>query len=295
MVQYSTEPTLRDLAAWGWQARRWIITGLLAGICAALLWAWLAVPQYRITMLVGPTTRTGTPDISALFPENASFAVEYVLRSFGPGDSSDFMRFEAILRGPTIAQRLLALPPVRAGLGHDQRWAFYQGATPADAEKLSAYMNKRIRIEPVGNTPLRRITYHHQDPEFGRQFLATLYATTDALIRSEVREKARARIEWLNQSLRTTSQPDHRRMLADLLRDQEQVSMILALNEPYAALMAEPPAMSARPVWPDRKMIFPLLGFIGAFLGGALYAALRRDAGLGTAVPDSDKGLWRTA
>ncbi len=291
-MSYQPEPTLRDLGMWCWQARRWIGGGLLAGACVALLWLWLAVPQYRVTMLVGPTTRTGTPDISALFPENASFAFEYVLRSFGSGDSSDFMRFEAILRGPTIAQRLLALPPVKAGLAGDRRWAFSAGEGPTNAERLSAYLNKRIRIEPVGNTPLRKITYHHHNPDFGRQFLATLYATTDALIRSEVRAKAATRIDWLQQSLRTTSQPDHRRMLADLLRDQEQVNMILALNEPYAALLAEPPSVSAKPVWPDRKMLFPLLCFIGAFLGGAFYAALARTA---RAADAQTKGSWRTA
>ncbi|HEY0901000.1 MAG TPA: chain length determinant family protein [Micavibrio sp.] len=291
-MTYQPEPTLRDLALWGWQARRWVIGGMLAGLLLALVWVSLAVPQYRITMLVGPTTRTGTPDISALFPENASYAVEYVLRSFGPGDSSDFMRFEAILRGPMIAQRLLAIPPVSQGLRREQRWAFLPAAAPENAEKLSAYLNKRIRIEAVGHTPLRKITYHHPDPAFGRQLLATLYHTTDTLIRAEVRQKAAARIAWLNQSLGTTSQPDHRRMLADLLRDQQQVNMILALDEPYAAVVAEPPAVSAKPVWPERKMLFPLLGFIGAFLGAVLAAALsRRPQPQSGPATDS----WRTA
>lgn len=281
------EPTLRDLLGWCRDAGAWIAGGLLAGLALALLWVLLAVPQYRITMLVGPTTRTGTPDISALFPENASYALEYVLRSFGPGDSSDFMRFEAILRGPTIAARLLELPPVKQGLDRDRRWPFLNADAPENAEKFSAYLQKRIIIEPVGNTTMRRVAYHHNDPAFGRRFLSTLYATTDGLIRQEVREKASARIAWLGQTLRATSDPDHRRMLADLLRDQEQVNMILALNEPFAAIMAEPPAMSAKPVWPDGKMIFPLLGFAGAFLGGALYAATGRGPRYA--------GTWRAA
>jgi len=272
----NTEPTLRDLIGWCWDAKLWIVGGLLVGIVAALLWVSLAVPQYRITMLVGPTTRTGTPDISALFPENASYALEYVLRSFGPGDSSDFMRFEAILRGPTIAARILNQPELTQGLADDRRWSFASASALASPEKLSAYLQKKIRIEAVGNTPMRKISYFHSDPGFGRLFLLSLYGTTDQMIRQEIREKAAARIIWLNDTLRTTNDPEHRRMLANLLMEQEQVKMILALNEPFAAMLAEPPAVSAKPVWPDKKAVFPLLGFVGAFLGFMLYMSFGR-------------------
>ncbi len=271
-----SEPTLRDLIGWCRDAKFWIWGGLVSGLVVALLWVLLAVPQYRVSMLVGPTTRTGTPDISALFPENASYALEYVLRSFGPGDSSDFMRFEAILRGPMISRRLLEIPQVGQGLQDDRRWSFMPAHRLESPEKLSAYLQKRIRIEPVGNTTMRRVIYHHAHPDFARRFLSTLYATTDDVLRQEVREKAGARIEGLKQTMRTANDPEHRRMLAKLLTDQEQVRMILALNEPFAAMMAEPPSVSAKPVWPDKKLLFPLLGFIGAFLGFVSYVAAGR-------------------
>ena len=270
------EPTLVDLIGWCRDAKFWILGGLLSGLLVALLWVLLAVPQYRVTMLVGPTTRTGTPDISALFPENASYALEYVLRSFGPGDSSDFMRFEAIMRGPMISRRLLDIPQVSQGLQNDRRWSFTRADKLESAEKLSAYLQKRIRIEPVGNTTMRRVVYHHANPDFACRFLSTLYATTDGVIRQEVREKAGTRIEGLKQTLRTANDPEHRRMLAKLLSDQEQVQMILALNEPFSAMLAEPPSVSAKPVWPDKKLLFPLLGFVGALLGFFACAASGR-------------------
>jgi len=225
------------------------------------------------TMLVGPTTRTGTPDISALFPENSSYALEYVLRSFGPGDSSDFMRFEAILRGPTVAARLLQDQELAHGFAEGRNWSFEAARDFENAAVLSAYLQKTIRIEPVNNTPMRRVTYRHADPDFGQRFLVALYGTTDGLIRQEIQQKAAARIVWLNETLRTTNDPEHRRMLASLLTEQEQVRMILALNEPFSAMMAEPPSVSAKPVWPDKKLLYPLLGFIGGFLGFAVYGS----------------------
>lgn len=276
MNDYLAEPTWGDVIGWCRAARFWILAGFFFGLMVALLWVWLAVPQYRISMLVEPTTRTGTPDISALFPENASYALEYVLRSFGPGDSSDFMRFEAIMRGVMISRRLLEIPQVSQGLQDDRSWLFSRAHRLENAEKLSAYLQKRIRIEPVGNTTMRRVVYLHANPDFGRRFLSTLYATTDGIIRQEVREKTAARIDGLKKTLRTANGPEHRRMLAGLLTDQEQVQMILALNEPFAATMAEPPSVSAKPVWPDKKLLFPLLGFIGAFMGFVTCAASGR-------------------
>lgn len=270
------EPTLRDLLGWCREARFWIAGGFLVGLVSALLWIVVAIPQYRITMLVGPTTRTGTPDISALFPENSSYALEYVLRSFGPGDSSDFMRFEAILRGPSVAARLLEDQTLSRGLMDDRRWSFAPHRDFEKAAVLSSYLQKNVRIESSGNTPMRKVTYFHHDPVFGQRFLMTLYGTTDSLIRQEIREKTAARIIWLNETLRTTNDPDHRRMLANLLMEQEQVKMILALNEPFAAMMAEPPAVSAKPVWPDRTLLLPLMGFVGAFLGFMAYISSGR-------------------
>lgn len=266
-MNISQEPSLRDLLQGCWDARVWVVGGLLIGLVTAAMWVVFALPQYRVTMLVGPTTRTGTPDISALFPENASFAMEYVLRSFGPGDSSDFMRFEAILRGPSISARLLENRVLADGFAADRRWLFAPARDIKKADELSSYLQKKIRIEPVGNTPMRRVTYHHPDPDFGKGFLVTLYGVTDSLIRQEIQQKTAARIDWLNDTIRTVNDPEHRRMLTSLLMEQEQVNMILALREPFSAMMAEPPSVSAKPVWPDKKLVFPLMGFIGAFLG----------------------------
>lgn len=275
-MTYTTEPTLRDVIGWCWHARLWIVTGLLAGLVVAFLWTVFAIPQYRVSMLVGPTTRTGTPDISALFPENSSYALEYVLRSFGPGDSSDFMRFETILRGPTVSARLLESQDWAQGLAADRHWSFSSQRDFENAAALSAYLQKTVRIEPVGNTPMRRVIYRHADADFGRRFLVALYGTTDSLIRQEIQQKAAARIVWLNETLRTTNDPEHRRMLASLLTEQEQVKMILALNEPYSAMLAEQPFVSAKPVWPDKKLLFPTMGFIGGFLGFAAYGSSGR-------------------
>lgn len=265
------EPTWADLMAWLWEARLWVVTGIVAGLVAAIVWFQLAIPQYRVTMLVGPTTRTGTPDISSLFPANASYAMEYVLRSFGPADSSDFMRFEAILRGPSVSALLLDYPALIDGMAKARRWSVLGDRDLSSTPLIAAYLDKAVRIDPVGHTPMRRVTYDHHDPVFAERFLTTLYVSADTIIRQDIQKKTSERITWLQRTLNQTRDPDHRRMLTELLSEQEQVRMLLSLNEPFAAIMAEQPSLSAKPVWPERKIIFPMLVLAGAFCGFMLF------------------------
>lgn len=271
----STEPTLADVIRDLWRAKAWLTTGAVFGFLGALAMLWTAVPHYRAAMLVSPTTRTGAPDISSLFPENASYAIEYVLRSFGPGDSSDFMRFEKILREPSVAARLIDDRYVTDGIGRDRPFLFMRAPEINTSEKLAAYLEEHVKVEPVGNTPMRRLSYGHPDSQFAVVLLQKLYHAGDELIRSEMREKSSRRVAWLGQTLKDTQNPEHRRVLASLLSQQEQIRMVLDLDEPYAALVAEPPAAGNRAVWPRKAVVLPFGLLIGMVLAYALYGVRR--------------------
>lgn len=268
-----SEPTLADLLRDFWRARIYLVIGAAAGVACAAAFLALAVPQYRAAMLVAPTTRSGTPDISALFPDNASFAMEYVLQSFGPGDSSDFMRFETILREPSVAARLLADPDIKAGINRARRYRPDNPAIDTPA-KMAVWLQKNVSVEPVGQTRLKRIAAMHPDAAFAVYLLQRLYGVTDGLIRAELEDKTQRRIEYLEHEIDAASHPDHRRVLTKLLMDQEQIKMIMAVGEPFAAQMAEPPAAGAKPAWPRKSLILPAFAFAGMF--AAYFLALAR-------------------
>ena len=207
-------------------------------------------------MIVAPTTRTGTPDISALFPaDNASAAMGYVMQSFGQGDSSDFARFESILREPSVAARLLARPdyPRRPGPGAALGPRAGAGFGHAGAARRLAD-RARLDVEPVGQpTRLKRVTFRHPDPVFAAQLLQALYDSADTLIRDELEARTAKRIAYLNKRCcQKEPDPDHRRALTKLLMDQEQIAMVLAVHEPFAAQMAEPPAAGPKAAWPRK-------------------------------------------
>jgi len=274
------DPTLGDLLRDLWRAKTPILTGLFLGLAASFAFLFAAVPHYRATMLVAPAERGVGPDIKALLPENSSFAIQYMMNAMGSSESGDFVRFEHILRAPSVAAALLKDERIAAGIGADRAFSFLPARgvlqTP---EKLSAYLTDKVAIEPVANVPLRKIVYDHPDPAFAVYLLDRMHAAADGLIRQEIRNRTQARTAYLEKALAITDHPDHRRALASLLMEQEHVRMILAMDEDFAAIKAEPPAAGALPYWPRRVLIVPVFMFCGMLLAyAASMAFLKREA-----------------
>jgi hypothetical protein len=213
-----------------------------------------------------------------LLPNNSSFAVQYLVHSLGSPDSTDFMRFENIVRDPTVAALLLKDKTILYSVAKDKPLRFMADRRwPDTPEKFSAYLQKKVSIEPVGATPLRRLVYEHPDREFAVYLLTQMHEVADRLIRGEIRARTEARAAYLEKALDAERNPEHRQAITSLLMEQEHVRMILAMDEPFAAAVAEPAFAGPRPAWPRRALFFPVFGFIGAALGFALYG-LRRGA-----------------
>ncbi|HTK83682.1 MAG TPA: chain length determinant family protein, partial [Patescibacteria group bacterium] len=98
----------------------------------------------------------------------------------------------------------------------------------------------------------------------------------DALIRSDLQAKTDRRKAYLDKMAEETNNPDHKRALTKLLLDQEQVSMVLAAQEPFAATVVEPASVGPKPDWPRKTLLIPALIFVGIFLGYAAHALKRR-------------------
>lgn len=266
------EPTLADVFGALWAARASVLIGAALGLAAAFLLLLFAVPHYRVSMLVAPAERPAQADIKTLLPDNPGFALQYLANTVGAQDSTDFTRFEHILLGPAVAGRIGAEDRQKIFEGMGQVCKFRFGCSPGrdSAAAMAELFQKTVKIEPVGNTKLRRVVFDHPSGAFGAWLLDRLYDEADRMIRAEVAERAHRRADYLKTVLGKTSHPDHRRALTSLLMEQERILMILAMDEPFAAIVAEPPAVSVRPVWPRRSLIFAGFAFAGAFLGFAL-------------------------
>lgn len=270
------EPTLADVLKAVWAARVFVLAGAVAGIVLAFVFLLFTVPNYRVSMLVAPMERAPKADIKALLPDNPSFALQYLVNTIGSQDANDFMRFESMLRGPSVASVLLKDKAIREGIAKSGRFIFSPSPRDDSAAALADILEKQVVIMPVGNTPLRRIAMNHPSPEFGVYLLGRLYTETDRLIRTEIAERADARSAYLKDMLGRVTHPDHRRALTALLMEQEHIQMLLAMEEAFAAIIAEPPSVSVKPAWPRKKLIIPGFAFAGMVLGFAFWGLKRR-------------------
>lgn len=252
MNNISYEPrTLLDVLADIRKARLYIFGGLFLAFFLAFGFLALAPPHYCAQMLVGPASPLSAGQPVADSTDNNFSHAE---------NTADFLRFENMVTGSHVAGLILKDENIVKGLfaekALDQRWS------PA---RLADYLKRRVRIEPVGDTKLRRLVYYHPDAEFAVYFLQRLQAATDGLIRAKARAEIAQRMDYLNKTMRQSSEPEQRRNLTTLLMEQERLLMMVSLDQPYAADIIEPASASYKPKWPE-----PVLVFAGFLLAGAL-------------------------
>lgn len=269
----SREPTLGDLLYSLWQARLLLLIGAATGLAAAFIFLSLAVPHYKAVMLVGAPERLNIRDGQAEVPPYSSV---YQMAWPEPNHAamvSDFVQFESVLRGATVAGFLLQDDVIRAGIARDRRFSFegpLAGALESEAT-LAAYLDQYLKVEPVGLTSLRRLVYTHPEPEFAVYLLRQVHHAADQIIRDRVSLRTRQRVGWLNEMLARVQHPDHKKVLVGLLMAQEQARMLVALDEPFAASIIDPPVAGAKPYWPRRMIVFPIGLLVGLFLGYGVY------------------------
>ncbi len=268
----AVEKSLADVLREVWQAKLWMLFFGIAALVAAFLFLSLANPFIRAEMIVAPATPIGnhpqaTPDFEGIIE----------LQTGVMTGSAAFTRFETIYNGVSVAKMLVQDEKVLKGLVQDQAFRFSEAERDWTAEKLSVYLKRRIKLEPVAATPLRRLVYLHPDRDFAVYLIGRIHRITDEMIRVSILQEVKGRIDYLSKALERTQNADHRRALTELLMEQERLKMLVSLDQPYAAAIVEPPASSVRVAWPDRYLIFGGFAVFGLLLGFLVFG-LRRNA-----------------
>lgn len=266
-----TDLTLIDLTRHIYTARWRVLFGALIGAIVAVILLSVVPQSYRAVMIIAPADGYALGDYASSRGGTTGTYDKIVSLPFWrpmepEGISTDFYRFVQTARGPAAAEILRKDETIRSVL---------PDSLTQSSNALSDYMARRVDIQPVGATPLRRLTYYHPDPEFAAAFLRKAHLVADQMIRRDRRRMAQARIDYLAGSLEKTANPDHRRIITGLLMQQEHILMLANLDEPYAAIVVEPASSSVKPVWPNKAMAIAGLAFIGAMLG-YFYALWRR-------------------
>lgn len=283
------QKSLYDLFWDIWRARLFILTGLTIGAICAGLFLFVAYPHQKAHMIISPANPMNGAEASSLLADDNLFALRYLVQRVGVSESSDFQRFQNIYAGASVASRLLKDSKILSGLKIDQRFKFSEPQAQWSAEELGAYIEKRVMLEPVSTTAMKRMRYLHVNSDFAKYFLHAIHKTTDELIRERLNKSASARVQYLKETVRNTSNPEHRRALTTLLLEQERLRMLVSIEAPYAASIVEPPAISPKVAWPSGALT--ILAFIssGALVGFIVFGVRAAVQGQGFHMPSRDQ------
>lgn len=260
-----TEPTLADLLSDLWTARVAMVVFAGMFVVIAFLIVIASTPLYRASMIIAPADGYALGDYASSVSDGQSLTLPFWRPRDQEGVSTDFYRFVYTIKGSSVAAILLKDSSVLAGIARDGSWS--GKADDWTAEELADYLDRHIKIEYLGTTPLRRISYRHPDPVFAAAFLRKIHLVSDQLIRRDRRRQSESRIGYLKTTLQKTTNPDHRKGIVNLLMQQEHVQMLANLDEPYAAIVVEPPSSTPKPVWPNRIMLYAVFALVGAGVG----------------------------
>lgn len=262
------EQTLADLLKDIWAARMHIL--LCAAIAAVLAFfvILLSSSLYRSSMIVAPADGYALGDYASSVSDGESMSLPFWRPKDQEGVSTDFYRFIYTIQGTAVAAILMKDESVLTGIARDGSWS--RKAVKWTPEELADYLSRKIRVEHLGTTPLRRISYQHPDAAFAIAFLRKVHLVADQLIRRDRRQQSQSRIQYLEATLLKTANPEHRKGITDLLMQQEHVQMLANLDEPYAAIVVEPPSSTPKPVWPDKPLLLGVFVLLGACAGYAV-------------------------
>ena len=271
--QIMSEKTLYDVLRDVWRAKFWMLGFVIIMTIAAFVFLSVANDFYRAEMIIAPASPMGQSlQKAGDMGEGSTQLGEEDFQS-----NAAFLRFENTYNGASVANFLVRDKEIITGLALDRTFEFSENLEKWNAENLSEYLKKRVRLEPVSGTPLRRMIYLHPDKKFAVDMVKRIHRITDEMIRARILVETNQRIDYLNASLGKTTNPDHKRSLANLLMEQERLKMMVSLDQPYAASIIEPAYSSVRARWPDPYIIYPVFIFIGMLLGFVTYGLKHHD------------------
>lgn len=268
-----------------WAAKVFLAVGVCVGLMFAFAFLVVAKPQVEARMIVGPA-QVMDISVQARYQDGQNSYVRAPGSDAASADGfSNFTRFEAMMRGASVSRLLLRDKRVIDGLLADKAFVFSDGYRELQPAELAGYIEERVQIDPFGETTLKALVYRHGDPVFAAYFLQQIHRISDQLIRADMRGQVDQRIGYLERVIGKTMNPEQRRIMTNLLLEQERLRMMVSMDAPVAAAVIEPSAAGARAVWPDAYLLYGGLGLLGLMIGYLVFGVVHYQE-TGAVVPE---------
>ena len=170
------EVSLKELLYSFWQAKLYLFFSLLISMLLAFFVLYAAIPKYQATMIVAPADGYALGDYASSIEYDRIASLPFWRPKDQEGASTDFYRFIHTLRGTAVAEILVKDDSV---LKNINKVVDKNISTP---EELSVYLKRKMDVNPLGATSLRRLNYSHPDKEFAAALLRKLHLVADQMI-----------------------------------------------------------------------------------------------------------------
>ena len=265
-IEYS-DLNLNDLLREIWAVRLFLTVGLLVGLFIAFVFVSIIEPRVEAQMIVGPA-KPMEINMQARYQDGSnSYLLNAPEKRVESENVPHFVRFQALMRGATVAGLLLRDEKIVSGLESDRTFVFEGEQAAFTPEDLADYIAQRVEIDPFGETSLKTLRYRHHDTAFAAYFLQQIHRVSDQLIRADLRGQVDQRIVYLERVIAKTMNPEQRRVMTNLMLEQERLRMLLSMDAPVAASAVEPASARSRVVWPDPYLFYAGFGLLGMLLG----------------------------
>lgn len=273
---FSREANLLDLFMSFWSIRRFWLSGLVIGCFLGGGFQYFVQNFYEAHIVVGISKRSGDVGLGQDAQNGANLRYD---------SEFDFLQYQQILVSVEVVERLLQVDAkrLRRGISFDckLRGCRVAGISEWDVYEISDYLKRKVRVYPVGDTGLRSVRYRHTDIDFAQFLLSSLDSITNDIVRERAIDRANKRLAYLKGAVSEVVHPDHRRVFADLLLQQERELMMAKMDESYAAQKVVPVTRKGHVVWPRAGLFFAM--FVVSFfvlsvvVGGMVRSVLHVD------------------
>lgn len=277
--------------------QRWwfIAAAAAAGAVLALIVLNFTVPKYAASLRVSPAS-TGSGGLGgALGQLGGLAAIAGVDVRQGSSAASPFDLYLDTLRSRQTADLLARDPAImhhvfaRQWNAAAQRWQPTASLSrpvvdaisslagqpriewhPPDGADLAEFIAKKMALQSPKpkDPPVTTLYLEDPDPGFAARFLDRINAIADETVRARSLQRATDYARYLEGRLRTTTNVEQLKRLADILLEQDRAIMAASSSLSFAANVSEPAVATPRPVSPN-----VLVGLVVGLLGGAMAAA----------------------
>lgn len=188
------EPRVSDLIYDLWCAKIYIVCSVAVALLVCFLIVMICTPHYKTEALLAPPDNKMQLNFRGVIPDDANFAVDFLADRIGVKASADFLRFQHVLRGPRVAEKLLSDPLIVQNVTVHKRFpfstpvSFKAGDDSYNVKVMTDYLQKHIKMTSVDMSTVRRLRYDHPDREFAAYILNMLYKETDALLKTDAQK-----------------------------------------------------------------------------------------------------------